>query len=458
MFRDLAIRFATTAAIAGLSIVRGADPGASPRPTIPPPPPFAETVTTFSQTGQFVVSGPRPKTPRPIETRPSREAPRELTAQTLAVSCERVKSEILRALELPDTWRAGGGSSGKILVAIDASVRTNTSLAVAATPYERGWQFRLALPLALSEDRLVRALTEAIVTELASRAGNQRLGEPPLWFVEGLTQTVLAAVPGGVIVQPQTRGISDVRLDEALAGVRRELARQPPVGFHELGQPDLSRMDQRRWATYSACAHLFVHELSRRPDGREQIVRWLGTLQKYWNWQTGFTEAFQPGFRSLLDAEKWWALTLANFTGRNPAAAWPVAFALRKLDESLQPVGVLPGAGGRASRLAIPEIIGSWDFPRQTSVLRQTLQQLHAIRLSSPPELTPIVSRYIDVLEEYLDARSRSGLAPMVRGQAPPSPKLLIREAVGRLRELDGERARLNQDLVAPKPPPASGT
>jgi hypothetical protein len=445
-------------AILALGLACGPPQSLGQRPATWPsqatPPQFSETATTFSQSGQFVVSGPRPAKTPPLSPTTAGGLLRDLTPQTLAVSCERVKSELLRALALPDTWRAGDGKVGKIFIVIDPSLRTNTPLAVAASPFESGWHFRIAFPPTLTEDRLVRTLTEALVLELSSRSGNQRLADPPLWFVEGLTQTILANSPATVALQPQSRGVTDVKLDETLTAVRRELNRRAPLGFHEMSQPDISRMSERDWASFSACAHLCVHELSRLPDGRARLVHWLGTLQKHWNWQTGFIEAFQPGFRSLLDAEKWWALTLANFTGRNPSSAWPAAFALRKLDEALQPVGVFANNGNRASRLTLDEVVRSWDFQNQVPLLRQLLRQLHAIRLTSPPEVTPIVFRYIDLLEDYLEVRGRLGSPSLPRGQLAPNPRLVVRETAGRLRELDSQRAQLAQDLAGNTPTP----
>src|SRR5690606_19777640 len=102
----------------------------------------------------------------------SRSSPQDkvldLTPQTLAVSCERVKGEILRALGMRDGWRRGGDGTGLITVTIDPLVSTNTPLAVQAVRYERGWRFRTGVPPRVSEDSLVRLLTQAIVTELAS--------------------------------------------------------------------------------------------------------------------------------------------------------------------------------------------------------------------------------------------------------------------------------------------------
>lgn len=419
-----------------------------------PPGDLPSSITTVSQSGQFVVTGSRPERRRPIENRPASSGDnlRELTPQTLAVSCERVKAEALRTLDLTDRWRARGGRTGKIFVSIEDTLTIDSQLAVQARPYEGGWHFRAQVPSRVTEERLVRALCQAIAMELASRNGNQRAGEPPLWLVEALTQSVLAAFPDGIILQPQTRIVASLRVGERYASVRARLARQAPLAFHELSQPDLGRMSASDWDHFAACSHLCLRELQRLPEGNARLARWLTGLQKNWNWQTGFLEAFQPLFHSLLDVEKWWALAVANFTGRNPEHTWPTEFALRKLDEALQPVGVLPGAGNRASRLSLEDIVFHWDHARQIPVLRRFLQQLNAILINAPTDVSPLVYQYADTIESYLANRAKAGFAPIGRGQAIPSVKLLVRETVGRLRELDGERARLSSTPSSPEP------
>ncbi|MBL9134463.1 MAG: hypothetical protein JNK85_01280 [Verrucomicrobiales bacterium] len=411
-------------------------------------------VTAVSQSGQFVVTGPRPERRRPVENRPASSGDdlRELTPQTLAVSCERVKSEVLRALDLQDQWRARGGRTGKIFVAIDAGLKIDADLSVEAKPFEDGWHLRVQVPVRVTEVRLVRALCHALALELASRKGNQRAGEPPLWFVEALTQSVLSSSPDGIILQPQTRIVASLRVGERFAAVRSRLARQAPLAFHELSQPDLSRMSATDWDHFAACSHLCLRELQRLPDGNARLARWFANMQSHWNWQTGFLEAFQPLFHSLLDVEKWWALAVANFTGRNPEQTWPADFALRKLDEALQPVGILPGAGNRASRLSLEEVVSSWDYARQVPVLRRFLQQLNAILVNAPSDIVPLVYQYSDTIESYLANRAKAGFAPTGRGQAIPSVKLLARETVGRLRELEGERTRLSANPSSQEP------
>ena len=419
---------------------------------------FPLELATTSQSGQFVVVGPRvPGLSPPREFQPG-SAPRTLTPQTLAVACDRIKTETLRVLSIPDVWRTAGA---RIHVTIEPTLRTNLPVPIEASPYEATWKFQVRVPSSLSEERLTRAIVQAVLLDLANRAGNQRAAEAPLWLTEGVTRFVLQSSVEGTLPAPETRTSMEVRRQETLAQVREQLSRFEPPSFHELSQPDLDAMPDRAWQRYAAAAHLCLHELRRLPEGDARLRAWIFGLQNHWNWQTGFIESFQPIFRSLLDTEKWWAITLANFTGRDAAQAWPAEFTLRKLDEALQPVGILPGAGSRARRMPLAEIIADWDFQRQLPVLRQLLQQLHAIRINAPPDLRPILFRYIDLVDTYLDSRSRVGLTPLVRGQAPVSPKLVVREATQRLRDLDAERAQAAQDLTpspAPQPPSPSAS
>jgi len=407
-------------------------------------PVFPKELATTSQSGQFIITGPRvPGLSPPREYQPG-TGPRTLTPQTLAVACDRIKSEALRALSLPDLWRTAGAH---IHVDIEPTQRTNAPVPIDATPFENSWKYRVRVPSSLSEERLTRAIVQAVILDLANRGGNQRAAEPPLWLVEGVTRTVLHTAVEGTLPTPETRTSMQVRRMDALAQVREQFARTAPPSFNELSQPDLDQMQDRDWARFSAGAHLCFHELRRLPGGMERIRDWILHLQDHWNWQTGFIEAFHPTFLSLLDTEKWWAITLANFTGRDASQAWPSDFTLRKLDEALQPVGVLPSAGSLARRLSLEEILNEWEFPRQLPVLRQVLQQLHAIRINAPPGLRSLVYRYIDVVDGYIDERSGYALVPLVRGQASPRPKMIAREAIRRLRELDGERTSAADSL-----------
>lgn len=414
-------------------------------------PSFPQDLVTTSQSGQFLVSGPRvPGLSPPREFQPG-TGPRTLTPQTVAIACERVKDETLRVFGLPDVWRSAGAN---IHVAIEPRQRTNAPVPIEAVPFENTWKYRVQVPSLLSEERLTRAIVQAVLLDLANRAGNERAAEPPLWLVEGVTRSVLQSSIEGPLPVPETRTSIEVRRQGRLAWVREQLARGNPPSFYELSQPDIGSMPDREWLTYSAAAHLCLIELQRFPDGIGRIRHWLLHLQEHWNWQTGFIEAFHPDFRSLLDAEKWWAITLANFTGRDALQAWAPEFTLRKLDEALKPVGILPEAGSRPRRMELGEILGTWEFNRQLPVLRQLLQQLHAIRINAPPDLRPLVFQYIDLINDYVDSRSRPSLGTLVRGQAPPSPKLLAREAIRRFGDAESARAEAVAATETPSGPP----
>ncbi len=401
-------------------------------------PSFPRELVTTSQSGQFLVSGPRvPGLSPPREFQPG-TGQRTLTPQTVAIACERVKDQTLRVFGLPDVWRSAGAN---IHVAIEPRQRTNAPVPIEAAPFENTWKYRVQVPSLLSEERLTRAIVQAVLLDLANRGGNERAAEPPLWLVEGVTRSVLQSSVEGPLPVPETRTSMEIQRPGRLTWVREQLSRSDPPSFYELSQPDLGSMPDRDWLPYSAAAHLCLVELQRFPDGIGRIRHWLLHLQDHWNWQTGFIEAFHPDFRSLLDTEKWWAITLANFTGRDALQAWPREFTLRKLDEALHPVAILPGAGSRPRRMPLEEILGSWEFNRQLPVLRQLLQQLHAIRINSPADLRPLVFQYIDLVGAYVDSRSRVGLTSLVRGQAPPSPRLIAREVIRRLGEAEIGRA-----------------
>lgn len=419
------------------------------------PPP--DHLPVFSRSEQFVVSGPRQTPAGRRGLSPStRDNTVVLAPEPLAVSCERIKDDLLQALSLRDEWRANGRQTGRIHVHIDPRRPTNSPPAVQAIPFEHGWKFHVSLPQVGPEDVVVRALVQALLMELGGRRGNARAPEVPLWMVEGVTQTILAGSPSGAILRPESQTVSVFRFGEHLAGVRNSLARRPPLSFHELSQPDLTRMEPEDWQHYSACAHLLFRELCRVPQGQRRLAQWILRLQENWNWQSGFLDSFHPDFRSLLDVEKWWALALADFIGRSPTRAWPASFALSKLDDALRPASILPGST-QPSRLTLEEVITTWDFPLQIPVLQRFITQMRALWMQSPPEVAPLVLQYADAVDEYLSARARAGYSALGRGHEVTSVRLVTRSIISRLRELDGRRSELAAAAASNSSPPATG-
>jgi len=160
----------------------------------------------------------------------------------------------------------------------------------------------------------------------------------------------------------------------------------------------------------------------------------------YLNWQSAFLKAFEQDFPSMLEAEKWWAVNLANFTGRDQWQVWPPRPASIKLDQILRyPAQVrintndLPAHG----EMSLQSVIRDLDFGRQRIFLNRTLNQLAAIRLRISTELVPLLDEYHHVVDAYLQSRGQDGFALEHRGQHSASLKLLVQDVIRRLNALD---------------------
>jgi hypothetical protein len=441
---------------AGLAAARPG--GAQPAP----PPPAGGLVSVVSQSGQFTVFGPRtPGAPASAGPAAVTNVWRDLTPATLAVAAERAKERLLAALGQPDRWREGGGRRGKIFLVINPRLGTNEALRVQAAPFEAGWQYRLEVPERWAEPPLVRGLTQALLLDFANRNATGRCAEIPLWLLEGATQAILTAGPAPVVPQPESRAVLEARRPDPLAGARAVLTNLPPADLDAFALPDPARLTPAEWAAFSASAHLFLHELARLPEGRRRVAQFIQTLPRFYNWQSAFTATWPERFPTLLQAAKWWALTLADFTGRDEWQAWPPANTLARLEEVLHPpvlrrdgTNALP----QAAPTPLPQVLAGGNFAQQAPVLRRMIEQLVALRLRAAPEVGPLVDEYVALLREHLAERGRAGFEVAGRGAVRPSLRLLYRAAAERAEALETRRlalaARYGQPLAFDPPGP----
>lgn len=416
------------------------------------PPPAGRFIAIVSESGQFTVFGPRPENAGP--TRAATTDPlRHLTPATLAVACERTKTRLLEQLGQRDRWREGGGRPGKIFVTINPRLPTNEPIQVRALPFERAWQYRVEVPEHAPEAPVVRGVVQALLLELANRAATGRCAEIPLWLLEGASQAVLATGSSPAIPQPESRSVIETRRPDPLARARDVLARRAPAGFDDLGLPDVDKMGAEDWEAFSASAHLFFHELAELPDGRPRLAPFVQTLPRYYNWQHAFLAIWPERFPTLLGAAKWWAITLANFTGRDEWQAWSPAATLAKLDEVLRPpvwTAAATDTVARAATLPLPELLESGDFARSSPALRRMAEQLTAVRLRAAGPVLPLVDEYLALVRAYLAERDKAGFEATGRGRVRPSFRLLMRAAADRARELDRRRLELANQFTPP--------
>jgi hypothetical protein len=158
----------------------------------------------------------------------------------------------------------------------------------------------------------------------------------------------------------------------------------------------------------------------------------------------------------MLDVEKWWALNLARFTGRDQWQALSREAALQQLDSILQlPVHLQASSNALPARavLSIQNVIKDLDFARQQPLLQRMLSQIRGLRLRSPPDLLPSIDAHYLVIEGYLNVRSRMGPDAFRRGRPAPKLMLLVSDTVRSLDHLLGERAAALAPEIRAAPP-----
>lgn len=403
-------------------------------------------VTTRGISGQFVVSGASGVAPRTgaIPTLEGDVADVEVEPQWLAVAAERTKQAVLARLDLPDPW------VGKIHLQIRPRRELGeTSIRIVPVSFPNGWQYRVDVPDPVEWRRLVRALVEVVLLELANRDAGERLGLPPLWINEGMTELVLADRGEDLVLRSHTAVARNAQKPSLLTAARKTLSGRQPLLFSELSFPAESLMaDPAAWRAFQASGAVFLHELLSDEVGRRSFATFLRRLPRHLNWQTGFIEAYQERFLSPLDVEKWWAVNSTHVLGRDPSLLWTKERTLDQLASILiESAEVASGTNAPAQRRAVPlaEVVETWSGPVQREVVRRKAAQLRELYARAPVEVLPLVTECYRVLEEYSGERFSSGSESQRRAELSPRAKVLALRASRRLRDLDRRIAALRR-------------
>ena len=228
----------------------------------------------------------------------------------------------------------------------------------------------------------------------------------------------------------------DWRRANPLTIAHDELHESPPLTLEELSWPKAGQLEGKSGEIYRSSAQLFVHELLQFRDGRECLRAMVRELAQHLNWQISLREAFHSHFASQLEVEKWWALKLVEFTGRDLSQTWPSEVSRRKLEEIIHPtVEVRAEAKDLPLRteMSLQTIIMEWDFSRQAGVLHERVQQLFLLRARVSQDVVNLVDDYRRALESYLKERGKEGFS-VTGKQSLRGPD---RTALETMRELD---------------------
>jgi len=419
------------------------------------------TNTAHSVSGQFVVRGIPPAV-RNIgaPNLATNSNYLKLDPALAAVSCERIKRALTDALADRTEWRS------KIYLVQYPARSGNDEITIVTEQFRDGHSYRLDLPNPVQRARFVRAIVQVLLLERASRNAGEHAPEIPEWLAAGLTQHLLMSDEGDLLPPPARWAVNGVMITPVMVGAgrkgalrhdplefaRRTLRDQPPMTLSELSWPTLEQLVGPAGDAYRSSAQLFVTELMRLDGGRACLCAMLDGLGSVYNWQTAFLHAFRPHFERQVDLEKWWALQVVHFTGRDPAETWSLEESWNKFDELLRiPVDVrrtkdeLPGHG----EVSLASIILKWDFVRQSQTLRAKLRELDLLRLRVSQELVGLVDDYRRLLSGYLEQRDRVGLLMPASKMQTPGANTVLRETLKELAALETRREEFRQKAVA---------
>jgi hypothetical protein len=460
--------------------------------------PASPVVTARSYSGQFTVremrshslQAPSPAAARvPIAgslafliTAPPASAtaqPDELPLEPalLAVSCERIKELFLLELGMEDEWR------GEIELIISASLPEGRGPSLTAVRRRDGWSYALELPKTIQPRILLRAVVQTLLAELANRRAGSQSAEIPFWLVEGLSAHLQAYNPPTFIIRPnvQSAGYGNVGI-EGMNAVRAGLRGHAPLTFQQLSWPEWSNVTGKDQAVYDSCAQLFFESLLHFNDGRTCLRQMLEEMPRHLNWQSAFLLAFHSHFGRLLDVEKWWGLSCVSFSEADLTQPRTAQECWRKLQEALDvPVGVQFAASRMPApaRVTLQEVILQWNASDALPALQRAVRELEgmqwftfrcdlnldasvgslaaqrnahdleALQRRIGRELSPLASRYLAVLLNYLKQCQSNGRLASDAKSGASSLHWLKSETVRRLNDLDQERAAMRAKFLS---------
>jgi hypothetical protein len=314
------------------------------------------------------------------------------------------------------------------------------------------------MPDETDPERLVRGVVEVLLMEYSDRTARERHGEIPPWLAPGLTAHLMAALAEALVLSPNREIVRTRVQRNPLEPVRTRLGTNALLTVDQLNWPAPGQFDEGRACQYEASAHLLVRELLRFRDGPACLSEMLSIAPAYRNWQTAFFHAFRPHFERLLEVEKWWALIMTEFLGRDPVLTWDLAESRQRLDEVLYtPVQVRLEKDDvpHDSQLTLSAILTEWEYDKQVPALRQKVFRLLEMRRRMAPEVAELAEAYRNALETYLRGRSRSETS----GAKPASfvsARVQINSTLSTLRWLDSRRELLwnpeARKVTPPKP------
>lgn len=412
--------------------------------------PFQTTGPARSVTGQFIAFASTSPSPSRFYRADTNSIP--LDPAMLVISCERIKQALSRRLQVT------APAKGRIYLHLRPARFDKEAATLVVEPVLDRWGCRVDLPDATDPASFIRVIGEATLLELANRGAKERSAEIPLWLTEGLCQELLATEKNGLLMPPGLAGKNGEVLQRLLLEGRREnpihqaqevLRNRTPLTFEQLSWPVQEQLSPEALPVYRSSLQLFTSQLLKMKSGPDCVRAVLENLPRHYNWQFAFLEGFQPHFATLLDVEKWWALQLVQFTGRDLMQAWTAEESWTKLDQVVRPAAEIRASSTNLpirTELTLQTVIRDWDGMEQMKTLQQKARELDLLRPRVAQELAPLVDDYREVIGTYLRKQNFSGTFLFFRRNSGPIRNRLAENTVTQLDALEARRqaARVN--------------
>jgi len=412
-----------------------------------------ETAAARSFSGQFVVRAEPGLTGSGKTTTTTNRDFVQLQPTLVTVSCERIKQLLCHELSTPNTWQ------GKIYIFLVPSNGSDHPVTIMSERFRDKWQYRVELPDLIQRGRFVRSIVEVLLLEFANRTPGGHSAEIPVWLSEGFAQQMLACNELEIILPPPRSNGNGSKLIANNVSARRNnpvekafaaLKSRPPLSFHELSWPAEDQWSEESAQVYRSSAQLFLHQLLELKEGRESVRAMLSKLPQRLNWQLAFLDSFQSCFQRALDVEKWWALQMVHLGRRDlEQQTWSFEESQRKLDDALHSsLEIHTGTNEMPlhTSVTLSAVIRDSDHLAPARPLQATVRDLDLLRMRIAPEFIPVLDKYRQVLETFLQRQGRSGK------KASQGDR---QQAIAQLEELDSLRAmvRPRQKSVASREP-----
>lgn len=428
--------------------------------------PFGGIAPVESSSGQFLAyAAPSATLPFQLAVLRANTNYIYLEPTLLAISCERIKQALWNRLGMSSPWR------GRVYLRLHPARSTNEVVTIVSDRFSDGWSYWVELPDLLPRDRFVQAIIQVLLREYANRGNRGRAAAIPAWLAVGLTRELPASSQIELVLSPPTWRVHGLtispqvvsrRWSNPLKQAKQDFDARRPLTFEQLSWPAPGQWSGQSGELYGSSAQLFVHQLLLLRNGAACLRAMLDELPRFYNWQLAFLKAFHSYFQTPLEVEKWWALQVVHFTGRDLTQTWTPDESARKLDDLIHPrvdVRTRKDQLPLHAKVSLQAVLRDLDTAQQRQLLHAKIRELDMLRVRVAPDWIPIVDDYRRVLQTYLD-KLHPGISINLFGRrtALPAPRAATIAAIRQLDALDARRAALRAASALTGDAPARST